>query len=116
MYIAGCARGPASVEESLIQAEAVAGKILCSLVPGRKIETEAKTSAINPSLCKGCKTCLNVCVYSAITFDEDKRICEVNEVLCKGCGNCAAACPSGAAQVRHFTHRQIARELAEMMR
>ena len=93
----------------------MAGKILSSLIPGRVLETEAKTSRISEALCRGCRTCLTVCAYSAITHDHLKGVCVVNEVLCKGCGNCAAACPSGAAQVRHFTHRQLARELEEIL-
>ncbi len=115
VYIAGCAQGPKNVEATVTQAEAVAGKILSSLIPGRVLETEAKTSRISEALCRGCRTCLTVCTYSAITFDHLKGVCVVNEVLCKGCGNCAAACPSGAAQVRHFTHRQLARELEEIL-
>jgi heterodisulfide reductase subunit A len=116
IYVAGCAQGPKTVEETVTQSEAVAGNILSSLIPGRVLETEAKTSHISEALCRGCKTCLNVCTYSAITYDHLKGVCVVNEVLCKGCGNCAAACPSGAAQVRHFTHRQLARELEEILK
>lgn len=116
VYIAGCAQGPKGVSDSITQAEAVAGRILSSLVPGRKLETEAKTSVISESLCRGCKTCLEVCTYKAISFDELRHVCVVNEVLCKGCGNCAAACPSGAAQVKHYTRRQLAREVAEVLR
>ena len=116
VFIAGCAQGPKGIEESITQAEAVAGRILSSLVPGRKLETEAKTSEISQVLCKGCRTCLNVCTYGAISFEEIKGICVVNEVLCRGCGNCAAACPSGAARVKHFTPRQIAREVAGVLK
>jgi heterodisulfide reductase subunit A len=116
VYVAGCAQGPKDISESTVQAEAVAGRILASLVPGRKLETEAKTSEISALLCQGCRTCLKVCVYSAITYDETKGVCVVNEVLCKGCGNCAAACPSGAARVKHFTPRQIDREVVEILR
>jgi heterodisulfide reductase subunit A len=116
VYVAGCAQGPKDISASVMQAEAVAGKVLASLVPGRKLETEAKTSGISPLLCQGCQTCLKVCVYSAIAYDGTRNVCVVNEVLCKGCGNCAAACPSGAARVRHFTPRQIRREVAEILR
>jgi len=116
VYVAGCAQGPKGISESAVQAGAAAGKILSSLVPGRKLETEAKTSVISALLCQGCQTCLKVCVYSAIRYDEAKDVCVVNEVLCKGCGNCAAACPSGAARVKHFTPRQIGREVAEILR
>jgi len=116
IYLAGCASGPKGIPETISQSEAVAGKILAGLVPGRKIETEAKTSRIAENLCMGCQTCLDVCCYGAISYNETRGICVVNEVLCKGCGNCAAACPSGAASHQHFTSRQVYQEIAEIVK
>ncbi|MCK4347130.1 MAG: CoB--CoM heterodisulfide reductase iron-sulfur subunit A family protein [Thermoplasmatales archaeon] len=113
VYIAGCAQGPKDIPNTVIQAEAATGKILSSLIPGRKIEPEVKTSQISESLCIGCKLCLSVCSYSAITFDEAKKISVVNEVICRGCGNCVAACPSGAASIKHFNFNQLYQELVE---
>ena len=71
------------------------------------VEIESATSVIDEDLCCGCKTCLSLCPYTAITFDEEKKISVINEALCKGCGTCAAACPSGAITSRHFTTEQI---------
>ncbi len=116
VFVIGCARGPHSIAESIVQAEAAAGKILSALVPGKKLELEVKTSYISESLCTGCKTCIDVCPYSAITFDEARQISVVNEVLCHGCGNCAAACPSGAAKLKHFTFPQLYQEVAGVLR
>jgi len=113
VYIAGCAQGPKNISDTLVQADAVTGKILSSLIPGRKIEPEVKISQISESFCIGCKTCINVCSYGAITFDETKKISVVNEAICRGCGNCVAACPSGAATLKHFTFNQIYQELME---
>ena len=116
IFVIGCARGPQSISESIVQSEAVAGKILSALVPGRKLELEVRVSEISENFCTGCKTCIDVCPYGAITFDEMRRISVVNEVLCHGCGNCAAACPSGAAKLKHFTFPQIYQELKEVLR
>ena len=116
IYIVGCAQGPKNISETLIQSEAAAGKILSSLIPGRKIEPEVKTSQISEAFCIGCKTCLSVCSYGAITFDEAKKISVVNEVICRGCGNCVAACPSGAASIKHFKFSQIYQELREAVK
>ncbi len=113
VYIAGCAQGPKSIQNTLIQAEAVAGKILSSLIPGKKIEPEVKVAHISESFCIGCKTCLTVCSYGVITFDSTKKVCVANEVICRGCGNCVAACPSGAASLKHFTFNQLRQELKE---
>jgi len=116
IFVIGCAGGPQSISESIVQAEAAAGKILSALVPGRKLELEVRTSEISEDFCTGCKTCIDVCPYGAITFNETRRISVVNEVLCHGCGSCAAACPSGAAKLRHFTFSQIYQELKEVVR
>jgi len=116
VYIVGCAQGPKNIPETIIQSEAATGKILSSLVPGRKIEPEVKISQISESLCGGCKTCISVCPYGAITFDETKKISVVNEMICRGCGSCTAACPSGAASIKHFTFDQIYQELKEAVK
>ena len=116
VFVIGCAQGPQSISESIVQSEAAAGKILSALVPGRKLELEARTSEISENFCVGCKTCIDVCPYGAITFDEMRRISVVNEVLCHGCGNCAAACPSGAARLKQFTFPQIYQEVKEVLR
>ena len=113
VFIAGCAQGPKSISDTIIQAEAVTGKILSSLIPGKKIEPEVKVSSISESFCIGCKTCLDICSYGAIIFNETKKISIVNEVICRGCGNCVAACPSGAITLKHFTFNQIYQELKE---
>jgi heterodisulfide reductase subunit A len=52
-----------------------------------------------------------VCPYSAIAFDDKKKVCRVNDALCKGCGACAGGCPSDAISLNHYTNEQI---LAQM--
>ena len=116
IYIVGCAKGPKNISDSIVQAEGASGRILSSLIPGKKIEAEVKTSSISESFCIGCKTCLSVCSYGAITFDEAKKISVVNEVICRGCGNCVAACPSGAASIKHFRFKQLYQELREAVK
>lgn len=116
ILVVGAAQGPCDHSGSLVQAEASAGWILASLVPGRQMEIEAKTCHIQEALCQGCRTCVQVCPFGAIDFDERRRVAKVNEAICRGCGNCAAACPSGAAVVKHFTYDQIYQEIAEAVK
>jgi heterodisulfide reductase subunit A len=116
VFVVGCAQGPKNISEAVVQSEAAAGKILSSLVPGRKLELEAKTSHISETFCTGCKTCISVCPYSAIRFDDFRKIAVVNEALCHGCGVCAAACPSGAASVRNFAFTQIYQEVEALLK
>ena len=116
VFVVGCAQGPQNISESMVQSEAAVGKILSSLVPGRKLELEVRTSEISETFCSGCKLCLSLCPYSAITFNEARKIAVVNEVLCHGCGVCAAACPSGAATAKNFTSIQIYQELEALLK
>jgi heterodisulfide reductase subunit A len=116
VFVVGCAQGPKNILESIVQSEAAAGKILSALVPGRKLELEVKISEISETFCTGCKTCISVCPYSAIGFDDFRKIAVVNEALCHGCGVCAAACPSGAARVKNFAFKQIYQEVEALLK
>ncbi len=112
----GGAHGPVGITESMLQAQAAAGKIFTQLIPGQKIIPEVKVSEILEAYCTGCQTCLDVCGYGAIYFDEDKGISIVNEAICRGCGNCVGSCPSGSIRTRHFTNPQLYQEVKEALR
>jgi len=116
VYVAGCALGPKNIPESIIQSQAASGKILSSLIPGKKIEPEVKVSEIKEEFCTGCQMCLSVCFYGAISFDEHKGISVVNEAICRGCGSCVGSCPSGAIRSKHFTYPQLYREVLQALR
>ncbi len=116
IFIAGTAHGPRGINATLMQAQAAAGKIMSQLIPGEKIIPEVKVSETLEAFCMGCKTCLDVCHYGAIVFDEDKGISVVKEAVCRGCGNCVGSCPSGAIQLKHFTNPQLYQEVFEALR
>jgi heterodisulfide reductase subunit A len=111
VYVAGCALGPINIPESIVQSQAISGKILSSLIPGKKIEPEVKVSEIREEFCTGCQTCLSVCFYGAISFDSFKGVSVVNEAICRGCGSCVGSCPSGAIWSKHFTYPQLYQEV-----
>jgi heterodisulfide reductase subunit A len=106
IFIAGCCQGPKDIPDTVAQASAAAARVL-SVISKGKVELEATTSVIDEKLCSGCKTCLDLCPYKAITFEDVKKLANINEALCKGCGTCAAACPAGAIVSKHFTTEQI---------
>ena len=110
VYIAGCCQGPKDIPDTVAQASAAAARALAIISKG-KVEIEAATAFVQEQLCSGCKTCISLCPYNAISFDDEKKVSAINEALCKGCGTCAAACPSGAITSRHFTTEQIMAQL-----
>jgi heterodisulfide reductase subunit A2 len=110
VFIAGACQGPKDIPDTVAQGSAAAGKAL-SLISRREIEVEGTTAWVIDERCSGCKCCLTLCSYNAITFDAERRRSAINEVLCKGCGTCVASCPSSAIQARHFTDEQIFAEI-----
>jgi heterodisulfide reductase subunit A len=110
IFIAGCCQGPKDIPDTVAQASAAAARVLATIAKG-KVEVEAATAVVDEEHCAGCKICLDLCSYKAITFDEEKKVSRINEALCKGCGTCVAACPSGAISGKHFTTQQIMAEI-----
>ncbi len=110
VFLAGACQGPKDIPDSVAQAGAAAAEALV-LVDRGAVELEPSTAFIDPAACSGCRTCVGLCPFNAITFDAERGVATVNEVLCKGCGTCVAACPSGAAQQHLFTDAQILAEI-----
>jgi heterodisulfide reductase subunit A len=110
IFLAGACQGPKDIPDTVAQAGAAAAEAL-ALIDRGHVELEPNTAFIDEKLCSGCKTCVNMCPYSAITFDTEKFVAVVNEALCKGCGTCVAACPSGSAQQHLFTDEQVYEEI-----
>jgi len=106
VYVVGSCQAPKDIPDSVAQARAASARILATINKGR-VEVEVTTAKVNEEICCGCQTCISVCPYTAISFDEEKKVSVVNEVLCKGCGTCGSACPTGAICAQHFTDQQI---------
>jgi heterodisulfide reductase subunit A2 len=110
VYVVGCCQSPKDIPDTVAQASAAAARVLALISKG-KVEIEAAIATIDETHCSGCKICIDLCPYKAISFDEAKKVSRVNEALCKGCGTCVAACPSGAIKGRHFTTEEIMAEI-----
>lgn len=110
IFLAGTCQGPKDIPDTVAQAKGAAAEALALSASGQ-VAVSPMISHIDPDICVGCRICIDLCAYSAIEFNELKRISEVNEAVCKGCGSCSGYCPSGAAQIRHFTGKQIFSEI-----
>ena len=86
-------------------------KLMCQ----GEIFMDAAYAEIREEYCSGCKMCNDLCPYTAISFDEEKKVSVVNAALCKACGTCVAACPSGAIRAHHFTDEQIYAQIEGML-
>ncbi|MCM8812323.1 MAG: CoB--CoM heterodisulfide reductase iron-sulfur subunit A family protein [Candidatus Omnitrophica bacterium] len=116
ILVAGCAQSPQDVAGSVAQGVAAAGMVLSRLVPGEKIQLEPAVSVVDEKRCSGCKTCVDLCPYHAISYDGEKHVSVISGVLCRGCGICVAACPSGAIVGQHFRDEQICAEIQALLK
>jgi heterodisulfide reductase subunit A len=110
IFIAGSCQGPKDIPDSVAQGAAAAANVL-SLIDRKEVELEPTIALIDEDSCSGCKICIGLCPYNAISFDEPSSHAVITGALCKGCGVCVAACPSGAIEQQNFTNRQLTAEV-----
>ena len=94
----------------MAQAGAAAAEALALIDAGR-VELEPCTAQVLDEFCSGCKTCVPMCPYQAISFSDTEKKAKINEVLCKGCGTCVAACPSASIRQNLFEDEEIFEEI-----
>ncbi|SMB96461.1 heterodisulfide reductase subunit A [Desulfonispora thiosulfatigenes DSM 11270] len=111
VFVTGLAHSPKFIEETIAQSQAAANRA-CVVLAKDELTSEGAISYIDANYCIGCKICVDLCPYKAISFNEEFKIAEVNDVLCKGCGVCASACPSGACNIKNFRDDQIFTEIS----
>lgn len=114
VFIAGTCAGPKDIPHTVAQASAAAAGAMTVLRKGQVL-LEPASAWIDQKLCSGCKTCLGLCPYEAVGFDETTKTSRVDPTRCRGCGTCVAACPSGAIHGNHFSDDQIEGELEGLL-
>jgi heterodisulfide reductase subunit A len=110
IFLAGSCQSPKDIPDTVGQAGAATAEAL-SLADKGTFALEPITAEIDEDLCSGCQMCVNLCPFTAITYNAEKGVSEINDALCKGCGTCVSACPSGASQQKHFRDQQIFAEI-----
>ena len=111
VYLAGSCRGPGDIREAFATGTAAAGLALSELVAGRDLVIDPQVAVVDATTCAGCKTCIQLCPYKAITWNDFKKVADVSDILCRGCGTCVAACPAGAITGRGFSRGMLRAEL-----
>ena len=113
IFLAGSARYPAEITESISQALAAAAKAAVPLAQG-KVVSEAFVAEVDSTWCSACGRCMSICPFGAVDWAEvrtpdgaTRPVASVNPAECKGCGLCASSCLSGAIRISGFTDQQI---------
>jgi heterodisulfide reductase subunit A len=114
IFLAGGCQGPKDIPDTVAQAGAAAAEAL-ALIDKGFIELDPNTAQILEEECSGCKSCIPLCPYKAISFVEETKKAQINEALCKGCGVCVASCPSGSIKQNLFEDEEIFSEIEEIL-
>jgi heterodisulfide reductase subunit A len=109
VFLCGTAHGPATISESIAQANAAVSRAT-TILSKENLLVGGVVSSVNKDICTGCNICVRVCPFNAIVKDEE-GYAYVQEALCKGCGLCGASCPERAITIKHFTNEQILSEI-----
>ena len=112
VFLCGLAHAPKSVDESIAQALAAAGRAAGYLAAG-KVFVSGLIAEIRQAACSRCGVCVDICPFGAPSLSEGGSM-EINPVLCKGCGLCVASCRSGAIQLKGFDDAQLMAMINQM--
>ncbi len=66
---------------------------------------------VSPDACNGCRQCLRLCPFGAISFSAARRKVGIDPRACYGCGICRSACRPMAITLRDRTSVPAAAEL-----
>lgn len=105
LFVTGLAHAPKSLDETLSQALAAAGRAGV-ILSHEKLAVSGIIAKHKRELCMSCLSCFRVCPFGSPYIAEDGKISH-NEIKCMGCGICAAICPAKAFQVNNFRDDQI---------
>ncbi len=60
-------------------------------------------AGINPDLCNGCRSCMRLCQFGAISYSPARKKSVVDLKRCYGCGVCRSGCEKDAILLRERT-------------
>jgi heterodisulfide reductase subunit A-like polyferredoxin len=113
MFTAGTAHYPKFLGESIIQAQAAAGRA-ARILSQDTMTTNTQVAVVNQEQCVGCMTCVRACPYDVPKIRADLTgvggiagAAYVETLLCHGCGTCVAECPAQAITLMHYTDAQL---------
>jgi heterodisulfide reductase subunit A len=107
VFVCGMAHSPRNIAETVAMAEAAALRALRFLTAKQLSVGTGVVATVEQERCTGCKTCVDLCPYQAITFCEEEKVATIDAMLCQGCGVCAAACPVACISVWNYTPDQM---------
>jgi len=73
VFLAGCAQGPRDIPDTVTHAGAAASMAI-ALMNKKEVTISPIVANVDEKFCSACKTCLSICPYQAISYNEDFMI------------------------------------------
>ena len=113
IFVAGMAHYPKFIEETIINAQAAAGRAV-SLLAQQSIYVGGTVAVVDQTKCVACLTCTRTCPFSIPRVRPDATgvggiagAAYIDPALCQGCGTCTGECPAKAIQLVNYSDQQI---------
>lgn len=66
---------------------------------------------VNPEECTGCKECMRICQFGAVTYSASNKKAVIDQMWCYGCGVCRSVCKKNAIQLEERINVPVAANL-----
>jgi heterodisulfide reductase subunit A-like polyferredoxin len=106
IFLCGGAHYPKSIDESVSQAYAAAGRA-AAILAKPALKAGGVVAEVDQDKCAACLTCVRICPYEVPTIDPVVKKAVIEAAACQGCGVCVSECPAKAIVLHHYTDAQI---------
>jgi heterodisulfide reductase subunit A len=106
IFLCGSAHYPKSIDESISQAYAAAGRA-AAILAKPVLKAGGVVAEVDQDTCAACLTCVRVCPYEVPRIDPEVKKAYIEPAACQGCGICVSECPAKAIVLHHYTDAQV---------
>ncbi|MDI6793621.1 MAG: FAD-dependent oxidoreductase [bacterium] len=114
VFLAGMALSPKSIEESIAQAQASAGRAM-GILSRDTIQVGGAIAEVDPEKCVACLTCVRMCPFQVPMVDSGQRVVSIEPESCRGCGICVSECPGKAISLVGYTDQQLIAKTEQLL-
>jgi heterodisulfide reductase subunit A-like polyferredoxin len=121
IFMAGMAHYPKLLDETMIQAQAAAGRA-ARVLSQESLVAGGRVAVVDETKCTGCLTCVRICPFNVPQIQPNLTgignimgAAYIEASICQGCGSCAAECPAQAIQLMHYTDAQMRAKVSALV-
>jgi heterodisulfide reductase subunit A len=121
VFMAGMAHYPKFLDETIVQAQAAAGRAM-TILSKDVLEVGGVVAQVDAEKCVACLTCVRICPYDVPQIQAEFNgvggivgAAYIEPAQCHGCGICVAECPAKAIQLLRYRDAQVEAEIAALL-